>query len=317
MTTPQQAEQHRVTQAAIAARFAAELRRLWPSLNPRDMLNTAAPVARSAALLTREYSQASITSSALRYEQMRSTAGVRSSYRTPIVKPEPVADVEEIFKALTVNLWQPEQTKQEFLDVMLEEAQQAVGTALSDRVADAGRDELTTAGARDQAAKGFVRVAKPGACAFCTMLSTRSALYKTRETAGQIDGTLDYGTDARGSINRFHEMCRCQVVPVFGAYEPPAHTREAIALWEGVTADYSGHDKAKAFRRAWEQRESGSRREVTSPEKPAASQVSAFDRLSLDQIEHQIGVVEGLKDSKWKSEFLPRLQKRATELRAT
>ena len=74
------------------------------------------------------------------------------------------------------------------------------------------------------AAMSAQRVPKPGCCAFCSMLASRGAVYSTK-SAGQVVGrgkpvgshSLAKGVRPRGSRalgEKFHDFCRCEVVPV-------------------------------------------------------------------------------------------------------
>ena len=75
-----------------------------------------------------------------------------------------------------------------------------------------------------EAAMSAQRVPKPGCCAFCSMLASRGAVYSTT-SAGQVVGRgkpvgshpLAKGVRPRGSRalgEKFHDFCRCEVVPV-------------------------------------------------------------------------------------------------------
>jgi hypothetical protein len=74
-------------------------------------------------------------------------------------------------------------------------------------------------------------------CAFCAMLESRGAIYKTERTAAF----------------QAHNHCACVPVPVF--------TKEDIKLlrdndlyleWQKVTKGYSGRDALNAWRRYWD-----------------------------------------------------------------
>ena len=115
------------------------------------------------------------------------------------------------------------------------EIQAQVDAAMQQVVMDAGRNEVIAAIEADTEAKGWARVVKPGACAFCLMLATRGPTYKSRETANF----------------RAHTNCHCTVEALFGNhYEPPAQVREAMALWSEATTGLSGKAAVRAFRRA-------------------------------------------------------------------
>jgi hypothetical protein len=114
-------------------------------------------------------------------------------------------------------------------------------------VADTSRQQLVDNSLQDQRATGWAREARPDACWFCAMLASRGAVYSTAEAAGL---TYEHGMPA----NSYHAHCHCQVVPVFGHYEPTAHVRQWQNLWQKSTKGVTGADKAWAFQEAYEGR---------------------------------------------------------------
>lgn len=307
-TQAQQAEQHRLTQAAVATAFIQALRELWPSLDPRSMLDTAPQFQRDLYASVVQYSSAALTGSAQRFELMRLESGARDRLRLPIVEVPSREEVDETFRVLTTDLWQPAGTDQAFMDAITSDVEYNLGESLADKVVDTGRREMEAAIEADPQTTRFMRVVKPGCCAFCALTATRGAVYKSAETAG--------------AVKEYHPGCRCQIVPAFGRYEFSDTVREAKALYDRVTKDASGRGKARAFRRAWERGRdgelgndsagAGSNRGTTKRTKS-----QGFDSMSLEQIERQIAVTEPLKDSEWRTKQLERLRKRAAELAAT
>jgi len=187
-----------------------------------------------------------------------------------------------------------------------------VEAAAGKMVADVGRNELIEAIEADRQARGWARVTRPGACAFCLMLATRGAVYKDEGAAGRDSNVKFVGA---GSY-KFHDHCRCTIQPLFGAiYEPPEHIREAKRLYRESTKGEG--DKLNAFRRALEGRQDGPRRprkrqgsgSVENPE-----QDGGFENLTRLQVELQISILEGLKDSEWRTKQLRRLRDRLAEL---
>ena len=48
-------------------------------------------------------------------------------------------------------------------------------------------------------------------CAFCLVLASRGYVYRSRESAGEVRASTTLGGDARGSLNRFHDWCDCEL----------------------------------------------------------------------------------------------------------
>lgn len=104
-------------------------------------------------------------------------------------------------------------------------------------VVNAGRETVAGAVQADVAALGFLRVTDGNPCAFCAMLASRGAVYKTAESAGEV--------------NKYHDSCGCVVVPVFTDTPTlPASSQRYANLWRTSTRGLSGDEARKAFRRA-------------------------------------------------------------------
>lgn len=68
------------------------------------------------------------------------------------------------------------------------------------------------------------RVPKPGCCAFCSMLASRGAVYSAESAGGVVGRGKPIGSSSRAKGIRprgsqkmgekFHDFCRCEVVPV-------------------------------------------------------------------------------------------------------
>lgn len=200
------------------------------------------------AVLVNQYALAAIGESADYYQALRQFAGVTTPFRVPIVDaPEPdaieaavqaaVREADLIATDLAADL---DETKLEA------EMQNLIEGLTRTLVLEAGRDEVWTAIENDVSARGWARVTRPNACAFCRMLATRGAVYRTERSAS----FQAHHADEHGGGD-----CQCGVEPLFAKrYEPPAHTRADQSLWSetGNLVD---------FRRAVEGRSDGPRRQ--------------------------------------------------------
>lgn len=126
-----------------------------------------------------------------------------------------------------------------------------VGGGVQKLVAGAARGTIDTNIDRDPVIVGYARVPQPGCCAFCGMLASRGAVYRSSNSAGQVVGrgvdssiALDEngnrrkgyvggvgkGVKARGVQGlgkKFHNFCRCVVTPVFLGGDNSAVTETA------------------------------------------------------------------------------------------
>lgn len=324
---------HYVAQAGLGALLVARIRSVWGRLAgvPDETV-----VDVVEALVT-QFGGASVSLSADFYEDMRAKAGVSGSFRTPVVDPpsrewvessigwaldvpaveEPVVedDTDDVDVAPESSIvWDDEDTDTVSTETeVVEDPRLArVAAAAEKMVADVGRNELIEAIEADNKARGWARVTRPGACAFCLLMATRGAVYKDQGAAGR-----DANSKFVGAGNfKFHNNCHCTIQPLFGRiYEPPEHIREAKKLYRDATKGES--DKVNAFRRALEGREDGPRRPRKgqgSDSSPNPTQDGGFESLTRAQVELQISILEGLKDSEWRTNQLRRFRARLAEL---
>lgn len=110
----------------------------------------------------------------------------------------------------------------------------------SRQVLTGGRTAVLTAVQADPRAVGWARVGDGSPCSFCAMLIGRGPTYKTEQSAGF----------------KAHDHCGCVPSPIFSRNAAwPAGSRAIRAFYDRATAEFSGTDKIRAFRRAWEARQ--------------------------------------------------------------
>lgn len=117
-------------------------------------------------------------------------------------------------------------------------AVKAAGKAGANAVSP-GRELTYKVGSTDDKRLAWMRVTGPTPCAFCAMLASRGAVYRSERSA-LFDG---YG-------KLYHPNCACHVVPVFT--DSPAYTKRDkyfIDNWKPVTKGYSGRAALRAWRK--------------------------------------------------------------------
>jgi hypothetical protein len=103
-----------------------------------------------------------------------------------------------------------------------------------------GRGAILEAVSEDPQAVAWMRVLGPRPCAFCAMLASRGAVYKTEQSA-------DF--DA-------HNHCMCTVAPAFSKNQVARlFDNELYRQWKEVTRGYKGKDAINAWRRYWRSRD--------------------------------------------------------------
>lgn len=110
-----------------------------------------------------------------------------------------------------------------------------IGGGVQRMIAGAGRDTIDMNARQDVASTSWSRVARPGACDFCTDMAGRGAVYRSKEAAGtvvgagsdrsgfdadgnRLSGGTGGGVKARGNqalASDFHDFCRCVAKPTF------------------------------------------------------------------------------------------------------
>jgi len=94
---------------------------------------------------------------------------------------------------------------------------------------------------------GYRRVTNASPCAFCAMLASRGAVYKSRSAtttvgrAGNARGTRQIGES-------YHDHCNCTSEPLYENEPEPASVTALRARWDQATVGLSGTEALAAFR---------------------------------------------------------------------
>lgn len=227
MTSPQTTDpQHQqALQQALTATLATSMATAWGVLNVADLAGSLPKYQAAVAALVYKYGQTSATLTARYYTAARLHAGVAGRFRPTAAQPAGISQVSDGLGWATKGLWaaQPDVPAAKTL---------ANGVAQK-LVVGTGRNTLIAAIGGDKQCRGWAREARPSACSFCALLSTRGAVYKSEKTASVTkDGAA------------YHDHCHCLPVPLFADhYEPPAHVREWAQLYRDTPY---GKDAAEA-----------------------------------------------------------------------
>lgn len=231
-------EAHRLAQLQISKATLRDVLAVWKTLDPRNVDATFPGYARAMLAILKARKATSARTAAAYLREFRKAEGItgpvdvalleelaRGQAMTSLTVTGPVA-----IKTATRAGSTPEQAADKALV-------QTLGAAVR-LVQQGSRDTITGTVQRDALALGFARVTDGKPCAFCAMLASRGAAYKSR-------GTADF---------KPHDRCGCQPEPVYSAtdYTTPGRAAEFAALWSDATAGQSGKDAINAFRRAYE-----------------------------------------------------------------
>nr|WSZ97266.1 hypothetical protein OH820_17820 [Streptomyces sp. NBC_00857] len=142
------------------------------------------------------------------------------------------------------------------LDALMRDAGATSAAAADREVLRGGRDLLHRASAADQRTVGWARVTDTNPCAWCAMLASRGAVYRSRDAA-QIKGRAGRRLPPVDpeDLEKYHDLCHCQVVPIYSRTDwLPEQGRTFRELWDQATEGQTGQDAINAYRRAIEAR---------------------------------------------------------------
>ncbi|TDD97635.1 hypothetical protein [Actinomadura rubrisoli] len=126
---------------------------------------------------------------------------------------------------------------------------------------EGGRETIRSAVLGDDEAIGWARVTDADPCAFCAMLASRGAVYRSRQTAG---GAKNKQFEGEGMF-KFHNHDGCSAVPVFDADDPVLEEAERLYdKWLEVTRAAPGEKMIDAWTKYWDNREDKPRPETAT-----------------------------------------------------
>lgn len=230
------AERHRRQQLAIRAATLRELQRLWPGLNPRRLEETFPAWLAAVAALIRGQRHISVAVAVRYLRAERAAAGLPGV--PPIVLP-PQVDREQLEVSLRATAVAP-LARAMSRGVPLREARTnafvSSSGAASRYVLNGGRDTIVETVWADDDAVGFARVGSRSPCAFCAMLISRGAVYRSRETASF----------------RAHDKCGCTPRAVYDPSLVMSPQAEKLsAQFSDATRGLSGKAAVSAWQRHW------------------------------------------------------------------
>lgn len=249
------AEQYRRSTLTLRAAFLRDMLALWPLLRSDDLSSSSPDWLRLSILLVHRYRD---TASAIAQQYVERARLLETGRPLGASLPASQMPDEQIMRtllhtgpgALSRSRTQgatPEQARESALTQSMQ--------AASRLVLDGARSVVERTVTADSAALGWMRVTDGDPCAFCAMLASRGAVYKSRESAGAVDARTVYGGDAKGFTSTWHNGCGCQIVPVFSrSVVLPEANRKAADLWKRSTSGLSTSEAMRAFRRAVEGR---------------------------------------------------------------
>lgn len=221
MPTPAERQRAFVGLATLSRR---ELVALWRKLNLGDPERLREPVAQIIADIVDRYGAAAASLAADLYDENRNDSGAPGSFRALTAPPVPAERTESLARWGLGPLFSANPDGAKALSLL--------GGGLQRIVLDQGRETTALSVSQDPAGPTYARHASANACTFCRLLATRSATYRTAESAEYVVGR---GTDAATNLvrtvgrkalgvktrgaqalgDKYHDYCKCTVIEVF------------------------------------------------------------------------------------------------------
>lgn len=228
-------EAHRLAQQRLATRAVAQVRVLWPLLDPGNLDRTSARWLQvNVPMIGAQRRQSAQLAARYLQSFRRFEAPDAAAYR-----PTPVFEVpvDQVVRSLQVT--GPVSVKQSIArgvpvaDAMRAAESKVAGAAVR-HVLDGGRETVMQVVEEDDEVVAVARITSGDPCAFCAMLASRGPVYKS-------EGTASF---------RPHDRCSCQPEPSYGTPVWHPNSLRLRRLWDRATYGSGGGKHAlNAFRR--------------------------------------------------------------------
>lgn len=210
----------------IRALVLAALRSYWQRLDHNNAIATRDALLEVVPVLVAQYGEVAASVAAAFYDEARAAAGVSGAFTATLADP---VDLESVRSDVRWSLGPLFNRENPDPPVALGRLQQKV----DELTLQPGRDTIAHSAGRDPAKARWARVPVGKTCAFCLLLASRGAAYRSAESAG------------RG--RKYHANDDCTPTPFWGndpypdGYNPDALLQQYM---EARKAADSGNTKA-------------------------------------------------------------------------
>lgn len=235
-------EAHRAAQGRLSAATLRDVVAVWRLLDPAALDRSFPTYARTAAALIAARRSESASLSAAYLRAFRHAEGVTAPLSVALAEAlASEAAMTSLLVTGPVAVKVAVRAGQPVERATATALTQAAGAVLR-HVQNGGRETIDRTVERDERALGYARVTDGRPCAFCAMVASRGAVYKSETTA-------QYRDDGR----KYHDKCGCGVEPVYArdGYALPGAAAKWADLWSEATAGHSGDAAIAAFRAAY------------------------------------------------------------------
>ncbi|MET0419507.1 MAG: hypothetical protein ABW022_26125 [Actinoplanes sp.] len=213
---------HHAAQLAVRAGSIANLIKLWQIVDPANLSGTIDVFVQAAVLLAGSGFDESAGTAARYYSLFRQVeGGARDNLpqRPGLARP-PAADFANELRGAALKGILVARRAGLPVDRAKERGFVRAAGALAKLVLAGGRRTLVTLVRQDRTALGWARVTSDDPCAFCRMLASRGAVYKSEAGADFVP----------------HDGCGCSPEPLFRGASPPEQAAEYAREWQAAQA---------------------------------------------------------------------------------
>lgn len=247
MPTLAEAQVHQQAIIDLTTLAQAELVATWRTVDLASPTEAAEATRDVLPVVVAAYSLAGATLAADFYESVREAAGVPGAFVADLfdqVAPERIDALIGWGLQPLVSPRAPSVLVEPTPDPDL--ALSRLSGGLQRIVANADRDTIAGNVERDPADARWARHASANACAFCALMATRDAVYRTEAAALRV-------TEARSGKQKlgekYHDDCRCTAVPEWpdAPLERAPYVDDWQAAYTAATAELGGANDPKAI----------------------------------------------------------------------
>jgi hypothetical protein len=285
-----------LAQLALTAALVQAIRGLWASTTPLASPEALSRFRSGVLALVQQLSGVSSSIALDYYQAVRLEAGITAPLSVDSLTPAPLPPASKVDAGIEWAMRATEQHARALAADMSAQAaeieaamQTRMDAAVQKALMDTSRQQVWDAVAGDEAAIGFRRVPRPGACYFCVVQAIRSTtrttakrvgapgrvthvhdpdvkhygVYKSRLSAGEAINDLFTGDGEA----KFHNNCHCVIEPVFSPADAlPGWLADLEHLYNNFDEDKYGKG-LPGFRRALAAHRGG--HETSPPPMPA------------------------------------------------
>lgn len=197
-------EQHRIAQLGIRAQALRDFTRIWPLWTPRNP-RSFGDLVLATTTLVRAYQPVSSALAGSYFTAFRAAENVDGD-AAPVLASAPAdAMVASSLYATGETATRDAISAGRAPEAAMQAAFVRTSGAVSRHILNGGRETIVGSVQQDDHARGWARITDADPCAFCLVLASRGAVYKTEETA-------DF---------QAHDHCGCAAEPFYEGSKPP------------------------------------------------------------------------------------------------